>query len=184
MRPLVITQNITVDGSIEMLDDWFDPTADDADMIEINQRDSAANDALVLGRQTFQDFRGYWPLQTNDETGTTDQLNRVQKYVVTSTMTDPQWENSTIVSDPVATVRELMDREGGEIVVTGSLTLCPVLIAAGLVTEYRLLTYPYVQGRGRRLFPDGHKARLRLEEQIAFRSGVTYTRLSTTGDRA
>lgn len=181
MRRLVITQNITADGSVEMLDDWFDPSADDEDMAEVMRRDDARNDALVLGRQTFEDFRGYWPLQTDDTTGATDQLNTVQKYVVSSTMTDPQWQNSTVVAtDPVAAVRELKEAEGGEIVVTGSLTLCPALIGAGLVDEYRLLTYPYVQGRGRRLFPEGTTARLQLEEALSFASGVTYTRWTTT----
>lgn len=71
MRPLVITQNITADGSIEMLDDWFDPLAQDPDMLEILHRDSAACDALLLGRKTFEDFRGFWPQQSEDPTGVT-----------------------------------------------------------------------------------------------------------------
>ena len=89
MRPLVITQNMAVDGSIEMLDDWFDPTASPPDQQQLLQRDSAACDAILLGRQTFEDFRGFWPVQENDTTGITDELNSLQKYVVTSTMTDP-----------------------------------------------------------------------------------------------
>lgn len=181
MRPLVITQNITVDGSVEMLDGWFDPQAEGADMLEINRRDSAMCDTLLLGRQTFEDFRGYWPLQTDDETGVTDELNGLDKRVVTSTMTDPQWQNSTIIGhDPVDAVRELMERPGGgEIVVTGSITLCHTLVRAGLVTAYRLWTYPYVQGRGRPLFPDGYSAPLRLVEHLSFTSGVTYTHWTT-----
>jgi dihydrofolate reductase len=63
------------------------------------------------------------------------------------------------------------------LVVTGSITLCHTLIAAGLVDEYRLFVYPVVQGRGRRLFPDGYESpRLRLLEAKAFRSGITYAR--------
>lgn len=61
MRPLILTQNITADGSVEMLDDWFDPMAQDADQARIVARDSAACDAIRLGRQTFEDFRGFWP---------------------------------------------------------------------------------------------------------------------------
>ncbi|HEX7351378.1 dihydrofolate reductase family protein [Brachybacterium sp.] len=188
MRPLVITQNITADGAIEMLDDWFDPLAQDADMLEILQRDSDRCDALLLGRQTFEDFRGFWPEQTDDPTGITDELNTLEKYVVTATMTDPAWQHTQLLAgDPVGTVRELTasggaEPTGKEISLTGSITLCHALISAGLVDEYRLWTYPYVQGRGRRLFPDGHREHLELLEHRAFDSGVTYTRLAPRKD--
>jgi dihydrofolate reductase len=61
MRSLVITQNITLDGSIEMLDNWFDPQLQDDDLLAESHRQDAGADALVLGRKTFEDFRGYWP---------------------------------------------------------------------------------------------------------------------------
>ena len=61
MRRLVITENITVDGSIEMIDDWFDPQLQDDDLLEEEHRLNAQADALLVGRQTFEDFRGYWP---------------------------------------------------------------------------------------------------------------------------
>ena len=88
MRPLILTQNITADGSVEMLDDWFDPMAQDTDQARVLARDSASCDAILLGRQTFEDFRGFWPQQTEDTTGVSDELNTLQKYVVTSTLTD------------------------------------------------------------------------------------------------
>lgn len=184
MRRLVITQNVTADGVVEMLDDWFDPLAQDAEMLEINARDSALSDTLVLGRRTFEDFRGFWPEQEDDRTGVTDELNALDKFVVTGTMTDPSWQNSTILrGDPVAEVQQLLERPGdGEVVVTGSITLCHHLIAAGLVSGYRLWTYPYVQGRGRRLFPDGHHESLRLAEHLAFATGVTYTHWAVRHD--
>ena len=179
MRTLVITQNITVDGSIEMLGDWFDPQgqADSSDLMAEMHRQDSTTDGFLVGRQTFEDLRGYWPQQTDDATGVTDYLNQVQKYVVSSTMTDPQWQNSTVLSgDPVDQVRELKEKPGQDIVVTGSITLCHTLIAAGLVDEYRLFVYPVVQGRGRRLFPDGFEVpALRLIESKAFRCGITYS---------
>ena len=185
MRPLILTQNTTADGSVEMLDDWFDPMAQDADQAQILARDSAACDAILLGRQTFEDFRGFWPQQTEDTTGVSDELNTLQKYVVSSTMTDPAWQNSTILTgDPVEQVRALKQTEGAEISLTGSITLCHALIAAGLVDGYCLWTYPYVQGRGRRLFPDGHTERLELVEHHAFASGVAYTRWTSRKDRS
>ena len=182
MRTLAVTENTTVDGSIEMLGDWFDPQGqgevDNADLMEELHRQDSQSDALLLGRQTFEDFRGYWPLQTDDATGVTAYLNEVQKYVVSSTLTDPGWENSTVLpGDPVAAVRDLKEQPGQDIVVTGSIRLVHALVAAGLVDEYRLFTYPVVQGRGRRLFPDGYEVpRLRLLESRAFRSGITYAR--------
>ena len=182
MRTLAVTENTTVDGSIEMLGDWFDPQGqgevDNSDLMEELHRQDGQADGLLLGRQTFEDFRSYWPLQTDDTTGVTAYLNQVRKYVVSSTLTDHGWENSTVLAgDPVAEVRALKEQPGQDIVVTGSITLVHALVAAGLVDEYRLFTYPAVQGRGRRLFPDGYELpRLRLLESRAFRSGITYSR--------
>ena len=156
MRKLVITQNITLDGSIEMLGDWFDPQSQDEELLAETHRQDAECDAMLLGRQTFEDFRSYWPIQSDDQTGITDYLNDVAKYVVSTTMTDPQWKNSTVIDgDPVRRVRELKAEPGKDIVVTGSISLAHTLTAAGVVDEYRLMVFPVVQGRGRRLFPDG-----------------------------
>ena len=173
MRTLAITQNITLDGCIEMLGDWFDPADQDQELVEATRLQSEQGDALLLGRQTFEDFRGYWPQQTDDQTGITDELNQVQKYVVSSTMTDPEWQNSTVLTgDWIAQVRALKEHEGRDIGVTGSITLTHALIESGLVDEYRLFVHPVVQGRGRRLFPDGYEvSRLRLLEARGFRSG-------------
>jgi dihydrofolate reductase len=179
MRKLVITQNITLDGSIEMLDDWFDPQLQDDDLLAESHRQDAESDALLLGRQTFEDFRGYWPNQKDDRTGITDYLNGVTKYVVSSTMTDPEWKNSTVIAgDPARRVRELKTEPGRDIVLTGSISLGHALIEAGLVDEYRLFVYPAVQGRGRRLFPDGvSMSTLTLvEPPKSFRSGITLLR--------
>jgi dihydrofolate reductase len=185
VRTLAITQNITVDGSIEMLGNWFDPQgqagADNSDLMEELHRQDRAADGFLVGRRTFEDLRGYWPQQTDDATGITDYLNTVQKYVVSSTMTDPAWQNSTILTgDPVEEVRALKQQPGRDIVVTGSIMLCHTLIAAGLVDEFRLFGYPLVQGRGRRLFPDGYEAKLTLRESTSFRSGITYTRYAAS----
>jgi dihydrofolate reductase len=179
MRKLVITQNITVDGAVEMLDDWFDPQLQDEDLLEESHRQDAEADALLVGRQTFEDFRSYWPVQTEDATGVTDYLNKVAKYVVSSTMTDPQWANSTVLpGDPVAQTRQLKSQPGKDIVLTGSVRLAHTLIAAGLVDEYRMFVYPTVQGRGRRLFPDGAAIpKLALAQAPrAFASGITLLR--------
>ena len=182
MRTLAITQNITLDGAIEMLGDWFDPQGqadvENSDLLEELHRQDSTADGFLTGRRTFEALRGYWPQQHDDPTGISRYLDRVQKYVVSSTMNDPQWQNTTVLSgDPVEDVRALKGHPGQDIVVTGSITLCHTLIDAGLVDEYRLFVYPAVQGRGRRLVPDGYELpRLRLVEAKAFRSGITYSR--------
>jgi len=181
LRTLAITQNITVDGAVEMLGDWFDPQAqagaDNADLLDELHRQQDAADALLVGRQTFEGFRSFWPEQLDDATGISDYLNRVAKYVVSSTLTDPRWQNATVLSgDPVDEVRELKQRAGRDIVVTGSISLCHTLIAAGLIDEYRLFVYPVAQARGRRLFPDDHLSGLSLLEGRVFDSGITYSR--------
>jgi dihydrofolate reductase len=179
MRKLVITQNITLDGSIEMVGDWFDPQLQDDDLLEESHLQDAEADALLVGRRTFEDFRSYWPKQTDDDTGITDYLNRVAKYVVSSRMADPEWQNSTVLTgDPVEHTRDLKSRPGKDIVVTGSISLTHTLIAAGLVDEYRLFVYPTVQGTGRRLFPDGvtiKKLALAAPPK-SFDSGITLLR--------
>ena len=184
MRTLAITQNITADGSIEMLDDWFDAQgqADQSELLEENRRQREAADAFLCGRQTFTDLRGYWPTLTDDRTGVTAYLNGVSKYVVSSTLGDPEWENTTVLSgDPVEQVRELKSAPGADIVVTGSITLVHALVRAGLVDEYRLFLVPVVQGRGRRLFPDGHDLTgLRLVEAAAYRSGGGFLRYAAS----
>ncbi len=182
MRTLAITQNMSADGSIEFLGDWFDPTDQADDLAAEVRRQSEAEEFLLLGRQTFEDFRGYWPKQTEDRTGIAAQLNRVHKVVVSSTLSDPEWDNSTVLgADWVERVRELKQADGGDIVVTGSLTLVPAVIDAGLVDEYRIFTFPAVQGRGRRLFPEGVEATLELRESRAFSNGVVLTVYAPTG---
>lgn len=180
---LIITENITVDGVIEATGNWFGPEeggSDTSDIVAELQTMMRKEDGLLLGRVTFEQFRSYWPKQTKDETGITDHLNQVSKYVVSRTLDDPEWENTTVLSrDPVAEVRALKEKPGGDLGVTGSITLCHALIAADLVDEYRLFVYPVVLGRGRRLFTDGVSSDLSLDGVKPFRSGVvlqTYRR--------
>ena len=134
MRTLAITQNMTLDGVIDLTDDWFAPASgdDQLDVLEALRDQDYRADATLLGRQTFEDFRGYWPLQTDDRTGITAYLNRVTKYVVTSTLTDPAWENSVIVPGPaIEAVAALKETDGRDIVCTGSITLTHALLRPG-----------------------------------------------------
>lgn len=177
MRTLVVTENITIDGVIDAAGGWFDPTdetVDQSDLIEQTQQHSAAADALLVGRNTFEAFRGFWPEQTDDQTGVTAYLNSVSKYVVSATLTDPGWENSTVLSGPlVEEVTRLKEQAGHDIVVTGSIRLVHALVAAGLVDEYRLFVYPVVLGQGARLFEGATDVpELELVETHGFNAGV------------
>jgi dihydrofolate reductase len=181
----VVTENITLDGVIDASEGWFAPAGDgevdQSDISEALREQAGAADALLLGRVTFEEMRGYWPLQTDDETGVTEYLNKVSKYVVSSTMKDPEWERSTVLSDDVErNVRELKGKAGKDIVVTGSITLLHALIPLGLVDEYRLFVYPVVLGHGERKFENATSVqKLKLVDSRAFRSGVVLTSYST-----
>ncbi|WP_328856077.1 dihydrofolate reductase family protein [Williamsia herbipolensis] len=177
MRDLVITQNITVDGVVEATDDWFTNAGSDpaADAVLARQRD--ASDGFLVGRDTFVGMRDYWGPRADDTTGVTAHLNQVAKYVVSSTITEPGWANTEVLSGDLRSgVEEIKQRAGGDIVCTGSIGLCHALIALGLVDEFRLFVYPFLRGRGRRLFEDAPPVPLALEESTAFPSGITMTR--------
>jgi dihydrofolate reductase len=183
----IITENITLDGVIDATEGWFAPAGAD-DEVDQSDLDAAlreqreAADALLLGRVTFEQMRSYWPLQTDDPTGTADYLNRVSKYVVSRTLEDPDWEHTTVLQGNVVDeIQALKAKPGKDIVATGSITLVHDLIGADLVDEYRLFVYPIVLGGGRRLFTDATDIpRLRLAEVQPFRSGVVLLRYTTT----
>ena len=180
MRDLIITENITLDGVIDAAEGWFMPAGDEdtdqSDVIAALAEQREAADAFLTGRLTFEQMRGFWPQQTDDETGVSDYLNRVEKYVVSTTLEDPGWEPTTILRG-LDDVRALKRRRGADIVVTGSLTLVPDLIAAGVVDEYRLFVHPVVLGRGQRLFQDATDVpRLELVEARPFASGIVLMR--------
>jgi dihydrofolate reductase len=177
MRKLVVTENITLDGVVDLAGGWFDPMADDqSDIIAAGTEHRATADALLVGRTTFESFREFWPKQTDDPTGVSDYLNAVDKYVVSSTLVEPEWEKSTVLRGPVVDeVRALKDRPGRDIVSTGSTSLVHTLIGAGLVDEYRLFVYPVVVGTGARLF-ESAEVQLHLLETRPFASGVVLLR--------
>ena len=182
-RQLIITENMTLDGVIEA-DDWFDVigAGDTGDLDEVMGRHQEAATTFLTGRVTFEEMRGYWPHQTDDTTGVTEYLDRVDKAVVSTTMTDPEWDGSRILDGDLAEdVAALKEEDGGDIVVTGSIELVNGLHRTGLVDRYRLFTYPVVRGTGRRLFeePDDLPA-LALDEVERFRSGVVLLEYATT----
>lgn len=186
MRDLVVTENITLDGVIDAAGDWFAPSggddaSDTADMLAAQQEHMSGADAVLLGRVTYEQFQGYWPLQTDDTTGVSDYLNRTSKYVVSATLTTPTWQNTTVLRGPLADeMAALKAQPGKAIVATGSVTLVQALVRTALVDEYRVFVYPAVLGRGRRLFQDATGlGTLSLVEARPFQSGVVLMRYRT-----
>jgi dihydrofolate reductase len=159
-------------------------TPDDLDRLinyTLTQLDPAET-ARIDGQLQHVDANQQWGIWGADATAITDYLNQVAKYVVSSTMTDPQWRNSTVFTgDPVERTRALKAEPGKDILLTGSISLAHTLIAGGLVDEYRVFVYPAVQGRGRRLFPDGTVfPRLSLLEAKSFKSGIMLLRYAAS----
>ncbi len=176
---LVITENITLDGRIEFLDAWFDPSPEDQDVADLQEemdRQGRECAGMLLGRTTFEEFRGYWPQHEDEPAGAS--LARLQKYVVSRTLGDPGWQNSTVLSgDPVDEVRALKNSGDGDLVVTGSITLSHALLDAGLVDELRLFVHPAIQGRGRGLVDESNSIYgLTPLESRSFRAGVVLLR--------
>jgi dihydrofolate reductase len=112
-------------------------------------------EAMLLGRVTYEGFARAWPTM-DDEQGFAAKMNSMPKYVVSSSLQDASWENSTILrGDPVAEAAGLRAKIDGNILVAGSSSLVHALHDAGLIDEYRLMIYPTVLGSGKRLFRDG-----------------------------
>jgi dihydrofolate reductase len=183
MRDLIVTENMTLDGVAETTADWFDPAGADpdvdlSDVVEALRVQREAADAFLVGRQTFEDLRGYWKQRAGDTTGISAYLDAVDKYVVSRTLDEPDWEPTTVLRGPLEEeIGALKAAPGKDIVTTGSLSLVRALGAAGLVDEYRLFVYPVVRGKGRRLFADTEElTRLKLVDTQPFRSGLVLLR--------
>jgi dihydrofolate reductase len=117
----------------------------------------------LFGRITYDGFSKAWPTREGDFA---DKINQGRKFVVSTTLKDPEWENTTVISDNVAEeIARLKEETQGPILVAGSATLVGTLLANDLVDELRLMVFPTVLGRGRRLFPDGiDRLKFRLVE--------------------
>jgi dihydrofolate reductase len=135
-----------------------------------------ASDAQLLGRVTYQGFARAWPtMEGTGEFGA--KMNAMPKYVVSSTLTEASWENSTIIgADLPREVAALKERYDGDVLVAGSAQLVQGLLAADLVDELRLLTFPVLLGTGKRLFAElPEKKRLAVQETKQLGDGVTLT---------
>ena len=153
---------------------WARPLFDDEAITFVQQCYQRA-DAFLFGRRTYELFAGYWGVRKDLEDPIVGALNTRPKYVASTTLTDPQWADTTVLSgDVAAAVAELKAKPGGELQVHGSGTLTRWLLENELVDELILLTCPVVVGQGTRLFPEaGPDLALELVDSRAFPRGIT-----------
>src|SRR5215210_2113420 len=158
------------------------PLFDDEAMTLVQQVYQRA-DAFLFGRRTYELFAGYWGVREDLEDPIVGALNRQPKFVVSNTLTEPRWADTTVLSgDLAAAIGELKAKPGGELQVHGSGVLTRWLLDNDLVDEMNLLIYPVVVGQGTRLFPDtGPDTALELVESRATPSGVTIQVYRPTG---
>jgi dihydrofolate reductase len=132
-------------------------------------------DSFLLGRRTYDIFAASWPKSTDPNDPVASKLNTLPKYVASTTLKDPEWANTTVIEGDVAeAVRELRQRDGGELQVHGSGQLVRFLLEHDLVDRLNLLVFPVIVGAGRRLFAEsGIATGLALDESRTTPSGVT-----------
>jgi len=163
MGRVVVTEFVSLDGVFEAPGGGEDfehagwtftfDRGEDGDRFKLDELMAA--DAQLLGRVTYEGFEAAWPSMT-DEVGFADKMNTMPKYVVSSTLTSPEWANTTVLDEGLADdVCSLKNRYAGEILVAGSGQLVRGLLAHGLIDELRLMVFPIVLGSGKRLFADG-----------------------------
>jgi dihydrofolate reductase len=171
MGRIVVTQFVSVDGVIEDpggSENWDrggwafkyerGPEGDKFKLDEV-----MAADGLLLGRTTYEGFAEAWPSREGEFA---DKFNGMAKYVVSTTLDNPEWNNTHVIKDDVAgEIQKLRDQPGGDILVNGSASLMPTLVENGLVDEYRLMVFPVLLGGGKRLFGEtGAPAGLKLAD--------------------
>jgi dihydrofolate reductase len=188
---IVVTEFVSLDGVME------DPggaegfrhgawsfeinRGEEGDKFKLDETLSA--EALLLGRRTYEGFAAAWPSREGEFA---DKFNTMPKYVVSSTLEHPEWNNSTVLSgDVAAEVAKLRREQDGDIVVHGSAQLVQALLEDDLVDELRLMVYPVVLGSGKRLFGETTDEKpLRLTDSKVVGDGVTILVYQPAGEHA
>ena len=180
MGRIVVTEFVSLDGVVEAPGGGEDfrhggwsfeiSRGDEGDKFKLDE--TMSSEALLLGRVTYEGFAAAWPSREGEFA---DKFNSMPKYVVSSTLENPEWNNSTVLKGDVAgEVAKLKQEQDGDIVVHGSPRLVQTLVENDLVDELRLMVFPVVLGSGKRLFGETtDKKPLRLVDSKAVGDGVT-----------
>jgi dihydrofolate reductase len=161
MGRIVVTEFVSIDGVMEAPGGkenyahtgWTFEFPDSGQYV-YKLEELQASEALLLGRVTYEGFAAAWPERT-DEEGFADKINAMPKYVISSTLEDPTWNNTTVLRGDVAEeISRLKEEVDGDILVNGSAMLVHELLEQGLVDELRLMIFPVILGSGKRVFPN------------------------------
>lgn len=179
MSKLIVSEFVSLNGVMEAPggeeghphSGWTFESIYGDDHYAYKQKEIEEAESLLLGRVTYEGFSSAWPER---EGPFADKINSMPKYVVSSTLNEPAWTNTTVLDgDPIESVSKLKETGGGPILVNGSAQLVHALTEAGLVDEYRAMVHPVLIADGLRMFPDpGQMLKLRLTDSIAYDSGV------------
>jgi dihydrofolate reductase len=181
---IIATNYISLDGVIEDpvgmensgLGDWTGPFSrgPEGDQFKLDELNAAK--ALIFGRLTYDGFAAVWPT-VKDEAGFAERMNALPKYVASRTLREATWTPTTLLSyDLVAEAKALKNRYEGDILIYGSASIVHALAPHGLIDEYRLMVYPTVLGKGKRLFPAQEKSLMQLIECRTFNDGIVLLR--------
>src|SRR5512132_753896 len=181
MGKIVVSDNVSLDGVIQdpagdegfRLGGWVGLIKDRPELGNLALDEALGTEALLLGRRSYEWLAARWPSRRGE---LADRLNSLRKYVVSSTLEHPEWNNSTVLeADAVDAVSELKQVLNGEIVVPGSFQLLRTLIEHDLVDELRLKIFPVVLGAGERLFGEtSDKKPMRLVDTQTVEGGVVF----------
>jgi dihydrofolate reductase len=179
MGRIVVTEFVSLDGVMEdpggaedfRYGGWsFEyERGDEGNQFKVDE--TMGSDALLLGRRTYEGFAEAWPSRDGEFA---DKFNQMPKYVVSSTLEDPEWTNTTVLGGDLAqAVADVKSKHDGDIVVHGSATLVQALLDQGLVDELRLMVFPVVLGEGKRVFgATADKKPLKLTDSKVVGDGV------------
>jgi dihydrofolate reductase len=181
MGKIVVSENVSLDGVVQdpagdegfSRGGWVGPIAAREDVAKAALDEAIGAEAFLLGRRSYEWLAARWPSRSG---ALADRLNRLPKYVVSSTLEDPAWNNSTVLKgDSVEEVSNLKQELNGEIVVAGSFQLLRTLMEHDLVDELRLKIFPVVLGAGERLFGEtSDKKPMRLVDSQTLGEGIAY----------
>lgn len=184
MGRIIATDYMSLDGVIQDpvgmensgLGDWTGPFTRGPKGDAFKQKELADADALIFGRITYDGFAAVWP-HVDDPQGFAKRMNVLPKHLASRTVETPEWNNTRLIEgDLAAAAQRLRAETAGDVLIYGSASVVHQLLPHGLIDELRLMVYPTILGRGKRLLPDGFADRLQLIENEQFGDGIVHLR--------